>query len=617
MTTALPNLDTVVTALGGADTRFGVLAESNTTQLTVIARNADVAVGDLFLIPSRRGGERVYVFRTTQYANIMNRTLEMGDVARTKLTLPDSYLSDDLAEETLLELSGMLLGYAESAGDAWAFRRPRRLPDHLSDVYRVAASNPAMPAIMRALLEGQLGPEPGKGGLLVGDLLAGEAPLRGVTVTVPPQVFSHHLGIFGRTGSGKSNLMMVLLRSVFEHNRAVAAGQVPADARRLNQKVSFLAIDPHDEFRTWHATTGGADGVRGMVNALPVAERPRLVDHFYYLSAKDLGATGPERRVLLSRADLTPDDLISVMEFSEQQAAFCASCYGRYGEDWIPTILRGDLEQSEGGTDYLPGTISAVQRRLGFLEVNRTRLFTRFAPEAGLPYQSTLPDLICTLEHGRIVVVDTTLMSELEQFLLTTVVARTLFSLRKALRGCDRVADLPRAIQLGLGRDPGPPETLGSRHLAESLQARLEDGSLPYRKGDRVVSTDDLPLVNIVVEEAPSILNPARLKFGSVFRDISRQGRKFGIGLSVVSQQVTAIDAGILTQINSELTMGLGNEDERRAAVRNASGDLGGFERELLLLGKGQILLTTTFKDVPVPVQVRNFDHSDNTHSSQ
>ena len=102
----------------------------------------------------------------------------------------------------------------------------------------------------------------------------------------------------------------------------------------------------------------------------------------------------------------------------------------------------------------------------------------------------------------------------------------------------------------------------------------------------------------------PASSIPARLKFGSVFRDISRQGRKFGIGLSVISQQVTAIDNGILTQLNTELTMGLGNEDERRAAIRNASGDLTGFERELLLLGKGQILLTTTFKDVPVPVQV-------------
>ena len=130
--------------------RFGVLAESNTSQLTVICRNADVAVGDLFLLPSRRGADRIYVFRTTQYANVMNRTLEVGDVARNKLTMPDSYLAEDLAEEQLIELQGMVLGYSEHdvAGDKWHFHRPRRLPQHLTDVFLVCHQQPEVALLM-------------------------------------------------------------------------------------------------------------------------------------------------------------------------------------------------------------------------------------------------------------------------------------------------------------------------------------------------------------------------------------------------------------------------------------------------------------------------------------
>ena len=75
----MSDLDTLVGRLG---MRFGVLAESNTHQLTVIAANGDIAVGDLFLMPCRRGHERFYIFRTTQYANVMNRTIDVGDVAR-------------------------------------------------------------------------------------------------------------------------------------------------------------------------------------------------------------------------------------------------------------------------------------------------------------------------------------------------------------------------------------------------------------------------------------------------------------------------------------------------------------------------------------------------------
>jgi hypothetical protein len=41
---------------------------------------------------------------------------------------------------------------------------------------------------------------------------------------------------------------------------------------------------------------------------------------------------------------------------------------------------------------------------------------------------------------------------------------------------------------------------------------------------------------------------------------------------------MTSIDESILTQINTELTIALGNGEERRAGIRNASWDLMGFE---------------------------------------
>ena len=574
--------------------RFGVLSKSDTTQLSVIAKNEDVAVGDLFVMPSRRGHERFYIFRTSQYANIMNRTINIDDVARNKLTMPTSYLSEDLNDEKLIELSGSLLGYAEKENGTWHFYRPRRLPDHLSDVYLVTEQNSAA---IKELLSSQLGSD----GIFIGNLLAGEHSLNKVPVCIPPYAISHHIGIFGRTGCGKSNTMMVFIESMFKNNERIRK-------TGKGQKVSMLAIDPHDEFLDWHKKSGGRAGISEIVASYSVEDRAALADPYYYLTAKDIADGDGMAKVRLSRADIIPQDIISITEFSEQQGQFANLIYSLFGEEWIGKLLSGDLGDNPAVASYMDATKSAVERRISFLRSGSTKVFTPYDPEVGYEYDSLLPGLVCALEKGRIITVDTTLMSEMEQFLLTTLLARVMFSLRKALKSArGNTESLKHEISLAFGVDPDN-GNFGSKSLVDALLEALDDGELPYLKNGVPIAIDQLPHINFVIEEAPSVLNPERIRFGSVFRDISRQGRKFQIGLTVISQQVTAIDEGILTQINTEITMALGNETERREAIRNASADLFGFEKELQVMGKGQALMTASYRDVPLPVQAPLFD---------
>jgi Helicase HerA, central domain len=463
--------------------------------------------------------------------------------------------------------------------------------------------------VVRILMQSQLGSD----GLLIGKLLAGEESLPGVPVQLPPYALSHHVGIFGRTGCGKSNVMMVLLRSILEHNQLVS------QKKRPGPRCSILAVDPHDEFQHWHRKTGGADGIAGIVTAYSAAEKKDLVEPFYYLSAKELGSNGLERKVKLSRGDMTPDDLASLTDMTDQQRSCASSVFGKYGDEWVWRILdinEAKLESKDKDTvddcvrDFHPGTVTGVKRRLSFVHRGNNRIFTKLDSTVGCKYDSSLPDILCALEQGRLIIVETTLMTEMEQFLLNTVVARVLFLLRKALRSTDDPKRLELEIRNALGNDDanGMP---GMRSLADELIKRLKTRELPYLDGAKLRQSDQLPFVNVVIEEAPSVLNPERIRFGSVFRDISRQGRKFGIGLTVVSQQVTSIDEGILTQINTELTMALGNEEERHAAVRNASADLTGFERELQVMSKGQAITSASYRDIPLPIQAPEYDSLD------
>ena len=86
-----------------AQENFGVLAGASTSEIVVFARNEDTSIGDLFLIPSDRGGDRIYLFRMTQYANVLRRDEEMDPIAKNSIAMSDAaYISDDFERDKLL-----------------------------------------------------------------------------------------------------------------------------------------------------------------------------------------------------------------------------------------------------------------------------------------------------------------------------------------------------------------------------------------------------------------------------------------------------------------------------------------------------------------------------------
>ena len=155
-----------------------------------------------------------------------------------------------------------------------------------------------------------------------------------------------------------------------------------------------------------------------------------------------------------------------------------------------------------------------------------------------------------------------------------------------------------------------PGETLGmtNQKITAILKATVKfiDQRFPglFIKVDHYVSTknkmktvDQLPIVMLTVEEAPSILGSQMSKEGNVFIDISRQGRKFRIGLLLITQNISSMEPIILANTNTELNMMLGNEIEVRMAIINASNNIAGYENEFKVLSRGEAILTNSLRN--------------------
>ncbi len=554
---------------------FGKVGVGNQTNLEIMGNNRDISVGEIFMITSERDGhERIFFFRVLGLQNYLRQVDDMSRVAGTLMVEGDAYLSG-IERNMLLDVQGRMLGYAEYIGNEWVFRSPRRLPDHLASVYRPVPGT--SDSDVRMMLQSQIGGE-----VYIGDLQVGEATLD-VPVMIPAKFLPMHVGIFGSTGSGKSNLMMVLIKSLIDTNIAASANP-DGDVLR----VSAFCIDPHDEFAK------GVDkyGIHHIVEAMSPTIRSEVLGHFYYLTThlratpRDVRKYAKEIRIKWN--EIQPRDLYSITEFTPQMNSFIDATYAAKSEDWIAEIL--EMEDEPEGMSTPKGTMRAVQRRLRFLE--RSPIFIKDGT-------SILDDIYEAMETGRILVVNTSLMSDTEQFLLTTVVTRTLSDMRRAVKSSGNLGDFETQGKMRLPN----PFFNRVKKIARSFYGRGGTSDSAEVKDPR-----NLPVIQITVEEAPSILNPELMKGRSVFKDISRQGRKFNIGLLVVSQQVSVLDNVILSQMNTEINLRMGNEREIRACIDNASVNISGFENEFRVMSRGEALLTASYRELPLPVKIPLFD---------
>jgi DNA helicase HerA-like ATPase len=551
---------------------YGKVGMGNQTMLGIMGSNRDISVGEIFMIYSQRDGhERVFFFRVLGLENYLRQVDDISRVAGTLMVEGDSYLSG-IERNMLLSVDGRMLGYAEEKRGGWEFMSPRRLPDHLADVYRPIPGTSDVP--VRQMLGSQT-----DGEVYVGDLQVGEATLD-VPVMIPSKFLPMHVGIFGSTGAGKSNLMMVLIKSIIDSNLAIIRGQ------KDEQPISAFCIDPHDEFAK------GVDkyGIQSIIEAMDQNTRTDVIGDFYYLTThkkatpREIKRYAKEIRVRWD--EIQPRDIYSIFEFTPQMASFIDAQFNSHGEKWIAAIL--GLEEDPDGTPK--GTLHAVQRRLRFLE--RSPIFV----ESGT---SILSDIFIAMETGRILVVNTSLMRDTEQFLLTTVVTRTLSDLRRALKSSGNLSDFEGQGEMRL---PAP-FFKGIKTKAKAFYGKGGTGDSASVSDPRT-----LPVILVTVEEAPSILNPELMRGRSVFKDISRQGRKFNMGLLVVSQQVSVLDNVILSQMNTEVNLRLGNEREIRACIENASVNISGFENEFRVMSRGEALLTASYREMPLPVRIPLFD---------
>ena len=385
------------------------------------------------------------------------------------------------------------------------------------------------------------------GEIEVGLMRSGQDVIRDVAVRIPASVLPQHMGVFATTGMGKSNFMKTFCASCMKE-----------------KKFGLLIVDPHGEYVSGGKSSTG-EPTKGLIHYTNGRDGLSIFTIRGEADRKKYGMN----KLYLDYDDFRISDLSILHDLSQPQYDIIEALSRAGGKEIIEFFENVDPEifpiKDTGNTpvrentlayqirNSMAGPVRVIKRHIENL-VNGNRAFFR-------PQGSSMQEIITDLHDNNVVLVDIPDMGERSELFVLSVITRMIMA----------------------------------RHRSEARG---------YGIDERQESSHQ---ILITIEEAQRVLSSGGSST-QVFRECAMEGRKFGVGLCVVTQQPKNVDPKVLAQINTFVVMGLGDKGDREIIMGSAKQDLSKMEIEIQTLDRGEALISTIGIPFPVSTRIHKFE---------
>ena len=294
-------------------------------------------------------------------------------------------------------------------------------------------------------------------------------------------------------------------------------------------------------------------------NQKGLKDHPRKDKMIYYSK----NAVPGSRTLKINIKSVRPMHFNGAVNLTDAQQEALYGFYKKYGDKWIEAIVNDSLLEN-----FQEGTLNVLKRKIqGILDIRKTDSGIScsgvFDTSSG---ETTIKDIVSELENSRTVIIDTSNIPGNTELLVGSLVASEIFG----------------------------------RYKHHKSEGRLEK----------------MPVISIVLEEAPRVLGKNVLENGTnIFETIAREGRKFKIGLTAITQLPSLIPREILANMNTKIVLGIEMAPERQAIIDSASQDLSKDDRTIASLDKGEAIVTSNFLKFAVPIKIPLFDTQYNSQN--
>lgn len=417
----------------------------------------------------------------------------------------------------------------------------------------------------------------GDGKLNVGHVSASTSVPAGLNLN---KLVSRHSAVVGSTGSGKSNFIGVLLGLLTE-------------SRFPSARV--LVIDPHGEYAAASRNHGSVFRV-----SLTAEDGESLVVPYWALpfdQLLDLGFGQMQPTAESAVRDLLTEKKRSALTFLKNPP----DPENVTADTPIPFCIRNfwfELDDYERRTleSRSPEVPAALIERGNPLEL-KSNIYPSPGQGSSRPFKASVRGISRQLEFLKNRISDSRfkfLFSPGERFTPDAEgkVKHDLDDLARAWVGNDHpitVLDVS-----------GIPSEVRSAIVGTMLQILYD---FLFWSGDLPVSGRKQPLL-VILEEAHQYL-PCGLQSGAhrIVTRIAKEGRKYGIGISVVTQRPSELDQTVLSQCGTFVAFRMSNNSDRGVIKSSMPDELANLSSILPALRTGEALIVG--EAVPIPTRIR------------
>lgn len=136
--------------------------------------------------------------------------------------------------------------------------------------------------------------------------------------------------------------------------------------------------------------------------------------------------------------------------------------------------------------------------------------------------------------------------------------------------------------------------------IQELVVSRICSALFELRKVDKI------PPMMLVVEEAHNYCpQQGKVSSSKILRTIASEGRKFGLGLMIITQRAAKVDKNVLSQCNTQMILKVTNPNDLKAITSSVEGLTPGMADEIQRLPVGVALVMGGNIQMPLLVEVR------------